>query len=85
MPSFSETPMEDTGVEVLAAPEEYSFCRVEGPATPSSHRPDLSWKAMTAAWVAPPNSPSAWPPIQPSSISRFCRVVTFLPLEPTCR
>ena len=47
--------MEDTGEEDLAAELEYSAFKVSGPATPSSHRPEVFfWKAITAASVAPP-------------------------------
>ena len=85
-PFSSVSPIEDTGEEDFAAEAEYSAFSVSGPAMPSSHRPEVFfWNAFTAASVAPPKVPSALPAIQPNSISRFCSVVTFLPVRPTFR
>ena len=60
----------------------YSAVWVAESAMPLTVRPTFIWKALTAAAVLAPNAPSAVSFRYPSSMSRFCSVLTAAPVEP---
>lgn len=56
---------------------------VRGPAMPSASRPSLFWKAISAALVEGPKSPSRSPGLNPSCCKRFWSLRTCLPESPS--
>ena len=58
-------------------------CRLAS-TTPVAGYSFFSWRAITALWVPPPNTPSAVPERKPSSMSASCRAVTWLPEAAEC-